>query len=63
VRIGRGGWGVGLNLTYNSQNWRSDPGGIWNLGHDVGYGYGWRLLAGAITAGRLMAYFKNGTAP
>ncbi len=41
--------GVGFSLTYNSQNWRKDSGGIWNLGADVGYGYGWKLLAGSIT--------------
>jgi len=47
--VGRGGWGVGFNIVYNSTNWRQDPGGIWNLGRDVGYGYGWRLLAGSLT--------------
>jgi hypothetical protein len=46
---GRGGWGVGFNLTYNSQTWRYDGGASWNLGQDVGYGYGWKLLAGALT--------------
>jgi hypothetical protein len=46
---GRGGWGVGFNLTYNSQNWRQDPGGTWNLGRDSGYGYGWKLQAGSLT--------------
>jgi len=46
--LGRGGWGVGFNLTYNSQNWRQDPGGVWKLGRDVGYGYGWKLLAGSL---------------
>jgi len=39
---------VGFNLTYNSQNWRQDPGGTWQLGEDVGYGYGWKLLAGSL---------------
>jgi RHS repeat-associated protein len=47
--LGRGGWGVPFNLVYNSQNWRQDSGGAWNFGYDVGYGYGWRLLAGSIT--------------
>ncbi len=47
--IGRGSWGVPLNLVYNSQNWRQDSGGAWNFGADVGYGYGWKLLAGSIT--------------
>ena len=46
--MGRGGWSVGFNLAYNSQNWRQDPGGTWQLGEDVGYGYGWKLLAGSL---------------
>jgi RHS repeat-associated protein len=46
---GRGGWGVGFNLSYNSQNWRQDPAGTWQLGQEVGYGYGWRLQAGSLT--------------
>lgn len=46
---GRGGWGVPFNLTYNSQNWRKDSGGVWSLGHDIGYGFGWKLLAGSLT--------------
>ena len=45
----RSGWGVGFNLNYNSQNWRYDSGGNWKFGGDVGYGFGWRLLAGSIT--------------
>ncbi len=45
---GRGGWGVGLNLAYNSQNWRQDSGGTWKFDGDVGYGFGWRLQAGSI---------------
>ena len=45
----RSGWGVGFNLTYNSQNWRYDSGGNWNFGSDVGYGFGWQLLAGSLT--------------
>jgi len=40
---------VPFNLTYNSQNWRKDDGGTWNMGQDVGYGYGWKLFAGALT--------------
>src|ERR1035437_1663569 len=47
--VSRTGWGAGFNLNYNSQNWRQDSGGIWNLAEDVGYGYGWRLMAGSIT--------------
>jgi YD repeat-containing protein len=45
---GRSGWSAGFNLNYNSQLWRQDSGGTWNLGMDVGYGYGWRLMAGAV---------------
>jgi RHS repeat-associated protein len=45
---GRTGWNAPFNLTYNSQNWRQDSGGLWNLGADVGYGYGWNLMAGSI---------------
>ncbi|MBL8233761.1 MAG: hypothetical protein JNL98_35010 [Bryobacterales bacterium] len=45
---GRGGWGVGFNLSYNSQNWRKDTAAIFKLGVDVGYGFGWRLMAGSI---------------
>ncbi|HTS46968.1 MAG TPA: RHS repeat-associated core domain-containing protein [Bryobacteraceae bacterium] len=47
--MGRGGWGVGFNLSYNSQNWRQDPGGTWQLGRDIGYGYGWKMQAGSLT--------------
>jgi hypothetical protein len=43
------GWGVSLKLNYDSQMWRKDAGGTWNSGRDVGYGLGWRLLAGSIT--------------
>jgi hypothetical protein len=46
---GRGGWSVPFSLSYNSQNWRQDPGGTWQLGRDIGYGYGWRLQAGSLT--------------
>src|SRR5260370_40347216 len=37
-----------FNLSYNSANWRQDPGGNWNLGRDGGYGYGWKLQGGAL---------------
>ena len=47
--VGRGGWGVGFSLNYNSQTWRQDAAGTWQLGADVGYGYGWRLQAGSLT--------------
>jgi hypothetical protein len=48
----RGGWGVTFALSYNSQNWRRDTAGTartWNHGRDIGYGCGWRFLAGAMT--------------
>jgi len=47
--VSRGSAGVGLALNYNSQQWRKDNGGTWKFGGDVGYGFGWRLMAGAIT--------------
>lgn len=47
--MGRGGSIVGFSLNYNSQIWRLDGGGTWNFGIDVGYGFGWRLMAGSIT--------------
>jgi hypothetical protein len=46
---GRGGRGVTFALNYNSQIWTKDNSGIWLHGQDVGYGMGWRLLAGSIT--------------
>ena len=47
--MSRNGKSYGFNLSYNSQNWRQDPGGTWQFGRDLGYGYGWRLSAGSIT--------------
>jgi YD repeat-containing protein len=44
----RGGWGATFALAYNSQMWHKESGGVWRSGGDVGYGYGWRLLAGAV---------------
>jgi len=55
----RGGWGVGFNLNYNSQNWRYDASNSWKYGTDVGYGFGWRLLAGSITPRFADAYTVN----
>jgi RHS repeat-associated protein len=46
---GRNGASVSFNLNYNSQLWRKDSGGTWELGRDVGYGYGWKILAGSIS--------------
>jgi hypothetical protein len=40
---------VPFRLSYNSQNWRKDPSGTWLLGTDVGYGFGWKMLAGSLT--------------
>src|SRR5450759_4597829 len=45
---GRTGGTVPVSLAYNSQTWRKDK-STWKLGRDVGYGYGWKLLAGALT--------------
>jgi YD repeat-containing protein len=48
----RGGASFGFSLNYNSQIWRqnNDSSGPfeWNLGADVGYGFGWKLMAGSI---------------
>ncbi|MCW5980888.1 MAG: hypothetical protein KIT09_22595 [Bryobacteraceae bacterium] len=44
----RNGRSVLFALSYNSQNWRRDNGNVWKLGSDVGYGFGWRLMAGSI---------------
>jgi len=41
---GRGGSGIGVSLTYNSQNWRQDGTNVWKHGYDAGYGFGWRAL-------------------
>jgi hypothetical protein len=46
---GRGGTAVPFRLSYNSQNWRKDPAKAWLLGTDVGFGFGWKMLAGALT--------------
>ena len=46
--VGRGGWGVPIGLSYNSQNWRQEGANSWVMGADVGYGFGWQLMAGAI---------------
>jgi hypothetical protein len=45
----RGGWSIGFNLSYNSQNWLQTASSTWHYGRDVGYGYGWRLQAGSLT--------------
>jgi hypothetical protein len=45
----RGGGSVPIALNYNSQVWRKDSAGTWKYGFDIGYGFGWQLLAGSIT--------------
>jgi len=47
--MGRGAWSATFALNYNSQLWRKDSGGVRKLGRDVGYGFGWRLIAGSLT--------------
>ncbi len=45
----RGGVAVPFRVSYNSLNWRKDPSGTWMLGTDVGFGWGWKMLAGSLT--------------
>jgi len=47
--MGRSGFKVPVSLSYNSQNWRQDNGVNWQLGSDVGYGFGWQARVGSIT--------------
>ena len=59
---GRGGWSVNFNLIYNSQVWRNSSGGVAVFSPDVGYGFGFRLMAGSITpiwnpGGQTSAYY------
>ena len=45
------GWSVPIGISYNSQNWRLDTNGSpWKLGDDVGFGFGWKLQIGSLTA-------------
>ena len=45
------GWSIPLRLSYNSQNWRLDNAGApWKLGQDVGFGFGWSMQIGSLTA-------------
>jgi len=46
---GRTGWTLPVGIAYNSQNWRQDSSTNWELGDDVGYGFGWKLQIGSIT--------------
>jgi RHS repeat-associated protein len=48
--LSRGGWSVGVMLNYNSQMWRQDSSGTWLMGYDTGYGIGWQLQIGSLTA-------------
>jgi hypothetical protein len=50
----RGGWGVTFALNHDTQTWKKEGSKVWKYGLDVGYGYGWRLLAG-----RVMRYFSG----
>jgi hypothetical protein len=45
---GRNGAAIPVGLVYNSQNWRQDSGVNWQLGSDVGYGFGWQMLVGSV---------------
>lgn len=47
--VGRNGVSAPVALSYNSQNWRRDGSTTYKLGADVGYGFGWRLMAGSLT--------------
>jgi chitodextrinase len=47
---GRTGNGIPVVASYNSQNWRQDSGVNWQLGGDTGYGFGWRVAIGSVTA-------------
>ena len=58
--VSAGGGSVTFGLSYNSQMWRQDSAGNWLIGQDVGYGLGWKILAGAITpiySGSQIAYY------
>ena len=46
--VGRSGWSLPVSLSYNSQIWRFHSNQNWLLGRDVGYGLGWRLMAGSL---------------
>ena len=39
---------MGFECRGNSQNWRQDGSTSWVMGADVGYGFGWQLMAGSI---------------
>jgi len=45
----RTGWSVPFKLSYDSQIWGQNGSGPLLLDSDVGFGFGWRLLAGSIT--------------
>jgi RHS repeat-associated protein len=45
----RGGWGVTFSLNHDTQSWKKEGSVVWNYGRDIGYGHGWKLLAGSVT--------------
>jgi hypothetical protein len=42
-------WARLISISYNSQNWKRDSSGVQMLSRDVGYGQGWRMMAGSVT--------------
>ncbi|GEM_PF-1575541 len=50
----RGGWSVGFALNHDTQSWRKVGSKVWKYGVDIGYGYGWKLMAGSV-----MRYFSG----
>lgn len=59
VKANGRGFGATFAASYNSQLWRKDSNATWKLGRDVGYGFGWRLMAGSITPYWSSAYVVN----
>ena len=50
----RGGWSVGFSLNHDTQSWRKTGSQVWKYGVDIGYGFGWKLMAGSV-----MRYFSG----
>lgn len=61
--VARGSMSVDFKLSYNSQNWSQENGITTRYGADVGYGFGWRLMAGSIIWANNLYIFtdSNGT--
>lgn len=58
----RGGLGLSLSLSYNSQMWKGTASGSELLGRDMGYGIGWILQAGSLRPGAAGGWvFTDGT--